>query len=202
MKRNHCLTLSAIYLMAHAAMAADLSQVGDVPPPARTAQDRNDDEATFDVMNAIRDEVVAADKLSSRFEILAGSHQNAQNLVAGLRNAQLVKLVDKAATGSAAEITFVPPTPPMGYGDIRQALTLAQAQLVAKHIASPTPEHLKAVLAGGQLPNASGDITRVIGILPLHKHGMSWDAIARALHVDAPARVARAATTLEATQLP
>jgi hypothetical protein len=33
-------------------------------------------------------------------------------------------------------------------------------------------------------------MTRVIGILPLHQRGMSWEQIARALHVAPPKRVA------------
>jgi hypothetical protein len=204
MKRHHYLTLSALYLVAHASLAAEVSPpvgVAGVSRPA--AQDANGDEETFDVMSAIRDEVVAADKLSSRFETLAGSHQNAQNLIAGLRNAHLVKLVDTAqAVGQDAGVSFLPPTKPMAYGDIRQALTLAQAQLASKHIASPTASQLKAVLAGGELPNSKGDLTRVIGILPLHKRGMSWDAIARVLRVDSPARIARAETVIETAQLP
>jgi len=192
MKRHHYLTLSALYLVAHATLAAGTSPPGDVPATSHpAAQDGNGDEETFDVMSAIRDEVVTADKLSSRFETLAGSHQNKQNLIAGLRNAHRIKFFDTAqAAGPAAGVTFLPPTKPMAYGDTRQALSLAQAHLTAKRIASPTASQLKAILAGGELPNTNGDMTRVIGILPLHKRGMSWNAIASA------------GTAIETAQLP
>ena len=206
MKRHHYLTLSALYLAAHASLAADVPQGGlDQPSPHQQSTPREDagDQDALGVMSAIRDEVIAADRLSSQFETFAGSHQNAQNLVAGLRNAHVVKLVAAmSAAGTESVATFLPPTRPMAYGDIRRALTLAQAQLTSKHLTNPTPSQLKAALAGGQLPNANGDLTKVIGILPLHKRGMSWDAIARALRVDAPARMASAALGRGNTQLP
>ena len=81
----------------------------------------------------------------------------------------------------------------MAYSDIHHALTLAQAQLAAKQIDRPTPAQLKAVLAGGELANAHGDAAKIVGILPLRKRSMSWDAIARALRVPAPGRIATAA---------
>jgi hypothetical protein len=139
-------------------------------------------------MSAIRTEVIIADQLASEFEIFAGSHQNAQNLVIGLRNAKPVKMT--AAAAPNIEVSFTPPTRPMSFSDIHNALLLAMAQLQSKHINSPTPAQVKASLAGGELPNADGDMTRVIGILPLHRRGMGWEEIARALRVAMPRRMA------------
>ncbi len=202
MKRHHYLTLSALYLAAHTALADDNRPQPPAANPSATQSPEVENE-TFDVMTAIRDEVVAADKLAARFEILAGSHLNAQNLVAGMRNASTIKLSGVGASSSSAtpgaaaatdaQVSFQSPTQPMAYSDIHHALTLAQAQLAAKQIDRPTPAQLKAVLAGGELANAHGDAAKIVGILPLRKRSMSWDAIARALRVPAPGRIATAA---------
>lgn len=174
---------NALYLATHTALAEDSNS---------TQRAVEDAAATSDVISAIRTEVVVADRLAGEFETWAGSLQNAQNLVVGLRNAKPVKLKAGVPPAPSEEISFTPPTRPMSFSDIRTALSLAQAQLRSKHIDNPTPAHLKATLAGGELPNANGDMTRVIGILPLHQRGMSWEQIARALRVDAPKRMARA----------
>lgn len=181
MKRSRLLAcvsvLGALYLATHAALADDSTQ--------RAVDDAT---ATNDVISAIRTEVVIADKLAGEFEALAGSLKNAQNLVVGLRNAKPVKMT--APAPAQLEVSFTPPTQPMSFSDIHTALSLAQAQLRSKHIDNPTPAHLKAALAGGELPNANGDMTRVIGILPLHRRGMDWEQIARVLRVAAPKRMA------------
>jgi len=175
MKRSRFLALSAFYLAAHGALAEDAS--------SRAAADAR---ATVQVISAIRTEVISSDRMAGEFESLAGSHQNAQSLVVGLRNAKSVRM----AAAAEPEVSFTPPTQPMSFSDIHQALLLAQAHLQSKHIVSPTPAQIKAALAGGELPNAEGDITRVIGILPLYRRGMSWRAIARALQVAEPKKVA------------
>lgn len=169
MRRSRFLALSVLYLATHAALADDAT-------------------ATSDAIAAIRTEVVVVDKLADEFETLAGSRQNVQNLVVGLRNAKPVRMA--AVTPAQTEVNFTPPTRPMSFPDIHQALSLARAQLRAKHIDNPTPAQLRASLAGGELPNANGDMTNVIGILPLHQRGMSWDQIARVLRVTTPKRMA------------
>ena len=177
MKRSRLLSLCALYLASHLAFAADEAN--------RSAEDAGD---TIQVITAIRTEVITSDRLAGEFESLAGSHQNAQNLVIGLRNARMIRMV--APQPAEPEVSFTPPTQPMSFSDIHHALLLAQAHLQAKNITNPTPAQIKAALAGGELPNAQGDITRVIGILPLHRRGMSWAAIARALHVSEPGKLA------------
>lgn len=179
MKRSHFLALSALYLATHSALAEESPR-----------QQTEEITSGVEVMSAIRAEVIASDRLVEEFESLAGSHQNAQNLVIGLRNAKPVKMTPTATAPAVPEVSFVPPTRPLSFVDIHKALSLAQAQLRSKRIENPTPAHLKASLAGGELPNAHGDMTRVIGILPLHQRGMSWEQIARALRVAAPKRMA------------
>ena len=178
MKRFRFLALSAFYLATNGALADE------------ALRSTEDSRATVQVISAIRTEVIASDRMAGEFESLAGSHQNAQSLVVGLRNAKSVRMVATAPTET--EVSFTPPTRPMSFSDIHQALLLAQAHLQSKHIVNPTPAQIKAALAGGDLANADGDITHVIGILPLHQRGMSWAAIARALHVTEPKKVVAA----------
>lgn len=179
MRHARLLVLSVLYLATPAAPAQDsLPRTGEGDP------------STFDVISAIRDEVVDSDRIVNEFESLAGSHENAQNLVVGLRNAKLVRITMATAPTHSEEISFMPPTRPMSFSDIHQALSLAQARLRSKHIDKPTPAQIKASLAGGALPNADGETTNVIGILPLRRRGMSWDQIARILRLTGPKPVA------------
>lgn len=142
-----------------------------------------DEGAAETSMSSITENALAG-RLAGEFAVLAGSRENAESLVSGLHTATLVRLA--AVTTSIRASTFTASARPMSYPDIRKALSLAQAQLLAKHLDSPTPEQIKAALVGGELPNAQGEATRVIGILPLHQRGMTWDQIARAIRVAAP----------------
>lgn len=171
MKRSRFLTLSALYIATYGAIASeDPQSEGKV---ARTT-----------LPAAANAESAASSRLINEFAALAGSEDNARKLIAGLHNAKPVALPTAAAT--AQEVSFAPPPRPMSLPDIHKALSLAQAQLKSKNIANPEPAHLRTALAGGELPNAEGEMTRVIGILPLHRRGMTWAQIARALRVSLP----------------
>jgi hypothetical protein len=188
MKRSRFLTLSAIYLAAnvanHGAIADDTRQ--NIQRDSQR-QSANDAIAITPASPMAGAEITTSSRLAGEFATLAGSQENAEKLVAGLRNAKPV--VMKTDAPLTLEVSFSPPTRPLNFSDIYKALSLAQAQLTSKNINKPTPAQLTASLTGGELPNANGDVTRVIGILPLHQRGMSWDQIARALHVALPKRV-------------
>ncbi|MGH2671257.1 MAG: hypothetical protein ACRDH5_19465, partial [bacterium] len=64
------------------------------------------------------------EQLVEKYTALAGSKQNAASLVAGLRDGKDVTLTQNGSTG-----TFTPPTGKMGYGNVDNALALAQASL-------------------------------------------------------------------------
>jgi hypothetical protein len=98
------------------------------------------------------------DQLIERYSTLAGSKQNATSLVTGLRDGKQVKLT----SGSTTE-TFTPPAGKMGYGNIDNALALAEASLKEKGITKPTPAQLEA---------------RVMDILKKRDSGMGWGEIA------------------------
>lgn len=100
------------------------------------------------------------DQLIERYTKLAGSRQNAASLVEGLREGSQVKL----AKGGSTE-TFTPPTGKMGYGNVDNALALAEASLKEKGIANPTPAQLEA---------------SVMEVLKMRAEGKGWGQIADA----------------------
>src|SRR4029078_2597209 len=75
----------------------------------------------------------SSDKLAERYTGLAGSTANAKSLVSALRNDSAVTLESKSS-----KVTFPPPTDKMGYGNVDNALALAEASLKQKRITHPT----------------------------------------------------------------
>jgi hypothetical protein len=117
------------------------------------------------------------DQLIDRYSKLAGSKQNATSLVEGLREGSPVKLTK----GESTE-TFTPPTGKMGFGNVDNALALAEASLREKGITNPTPAQLEA---------------SVMEILRMRADGKGWGQIAHAKgfklgELKRPERVARA----------
>jgi hypothetical protein len=106
-------------------------------------------------------------QLIERYTGLAGSKENATSLVTGLRDGKEVTLTEGTST-----VTFTPNTGKMGYGNIDNALALADATLGN----SPTSAELKSVLTGGTVNNVTYD-----GILNLRASGMGWGVIAQEL---------------------
>lgn len=132
-------------------------------------------------------------KLVSSFTVFAGSEENAASLVGGLRSGSRITLapvastVPPTATGGGSftdgSVSFIAPTHPMGWGNVRHALTLAQRELAAQGIANPTPTQLQAALMGGFVTTSSGRIVTLQGVLTLRSQGMGWGRIAHTLGV-------------------
>ncbi|HEU0290456.1 MAG TPA: hypothetical protein VFR39_06860 [Burkholderiales bacterium] len=116
------------------------------------------------------------DKLVSEFAIFAGSQDNSRSLVTGLRQGSEVTLVNDGPAGGGA--TVPPTTRPMGYGNVRISLALAQEQLIRAGITQPTAEQLRASLVGGTVANNSGQTTELQGVLQMRADGMGWGRIA------------------------
>lgn len=100
------------------------------------------------------------DDLIAKYTTLAGSKQNANSLVSGLRDGKQVTL----KKGTTTE-TFTPPTGKMGYGNVDHTLALASASLEKKGITNPTPAQLEAAVM---------EITR------MRADGKGWGQIADA----------------------
>jgi hypothetical protein len=118
------------------------------------------------------------DELVSKFTTFAGSTANAQALVDGLRSGGDITL--QSTTPTVPDATFNAPTAPMGFGNIKIALSLAQAQLSAQGITQPTPAQIETALLGGSL-NAPNGTVDVPGVLAMRSAGQGWGEIAHAL---------------------
>lgn len=118
----------------------------------------------------------SSDQLVERYTGFAGSKENATSLVNGLRDGTQVKLTD----GKTTE-TFTPDTGKMGYGNIDNALALAEASLKQQGITNPTPAQLEAALVGGKITLASGKTVELQGILKMRADGMGWGQIANSM---------------------
>lgn len=148
-----------------------LAQAQDSPPPA--------------VVTGSSSQVET--RLTSSFSGFAGSEDNARSLVTGLRQGSEITLTAPGTGGQAAEsATFTPATRPMGYGNVRISLALAQEQLAQHGITQPTPEQLKAALAGGTIATGTGEAgttAQLPGVLQMRADGMGWGRIANSMGV-------------------
>ena len=79
------------------------------------------------------------DQLVKENSDFAGSEANSRSLVDGLRNGKEVTLTDGTSTAK-----FTPPTGKMGYGNVKIALAIAEADLKKQGVTNPTPEQIKA----------------------------------------------------------
>src|SRR5947207_5474407 len=80
-----------------------------------------------------------SEALAERYTVLAGSENNAKVLVSKLRDG-----------------SFNPKFEKMGYGNIDNALALAEASLQKQGVTKPTPEQLKTALTGVLQQRADG----------------------------------------------
>ena len=116
-------------------------------------------------------------RIDARFAMFAGSPGNLENLALGLRHGTSIAL-----SGSGETATLLPPTRPMGYGNVTRSLDLASRQLAAVGITEPTPLEISAALNGGTVTTPGGDVT-LKGVLQLRSEGMGWGQIAHAIGV-------------------
>ena len=122
----------------------------------------------------------AGDRISGEFAGFAGSIDNADYLVSGLRRGAVVVALTGRG-GTAREPVYVAvPTPPMDNVDIYLSLAFARQRLLDQGIAAPTPDQIKAALIG-DVP-ARGERTATIerqGVLAQRRRGMDWLSIAQ-----------------------
>ncbi|HJW01907.1 MAG TPA: hypothetical protein VJ548_01390, partial [Azospira sp.] len=135
----------------------------------------------LDSLAANQGETRVSNSIAGDFTAFAGSPENADSLVQGLRNGASINLTDPAALpGTPSGLSFTSPTRPIGYGNIFISLSLAQKQLAALGITNPTPAQLQAALTGGTVLTATGPVT-LKGILQMRADGMGWGKIANTL---------------------
>ncbi len=136
---------------------------------------------------AVADPVPAAattpsGKLTASFSDFAGSPENSASLVNGLRTGAPITLTDPAVAGGPPpnSTTFTSPAKPMGYGNVRIALSLAQAQLASEGITNPTAAELQGALIGRTYVGPEG-MTTTDGVLQMRASGMGWGKIANTM---------------------
>lgn len=127
-------------------------------------------------------------RLVNSFSSFAGSDENARSLVTGLRQGSAITLSPTGGEGpvSGESVTFTPATRPMGYGNVRIALALAQEQLAQNGVTQPTPDQIRAALAGGTIASGTGEpgtTARLAGVLQMRADGMGWGQIANSMGV-------------------
>lgn len=130
----------------------------------------------------LHDESSYLDRIAPKYLSFAGSEENLASIASGLRTGGMITL--QAPTGTSVEtLSFLPPTKPMGYGNITHALDLAARELASAGITSPTPEQLQAALTGGTVVSPMGQTSLLPGVLQLRSQGMGWGQIAHTLGV-------------------
>ena len=124
-------------------------------------------------------------RLSTEFTEFAGSDTNSQALVTGLRDGTAITLDDvvKNADGTTTTTatTFTPATGKMGYGNVKIALSLAEASLAQAGISDPTAAELEVALNGGTLVLADGTSIDLNGVLAARAAGEGWGQIANSM---------------------
>src|SRR5438045_6315598 len=160
---NRNLVPALIATLSLAATAA-WAQTSAVPATATTTT------------NATVKQPMVVTRLETTFSAFAGSTDNAESLIMGLRNGTPVTLTDSSGNTS----TFTPATKKMGWGNVKIALALAQAQLTKAGITNPTSADIQTALNGGTITNSDGSTTKMTGILTQRASGMGWGQIAQA----------------------
>jgi hypothetical protein len=167
--------IAAVLVLMGIAAQAQTTATGSAPPVTQTG--------TTEPVNA--SPAVAStptDKLIARFSTFSGSEENAASLVNGLRTGSEITLTGSSASGSSSEsASFTSPTKPMGYGNIRIALSLAEAQLATEGITQPTPQQLQTALMGDMTGATAQTTSQTQGILQMRASGMGWGQIANAM---------------------
>lgn len=118
-----------------------------------------------------------AQRIGGQYQDFAGSMTNLESLAGGLRHGSEVTLTHGADT-----VVFVPPTGPMGYGNVTHALDLATRQLALAGVTQPTPQQIEAAMMGGTITTPRGDVA-LQGVLQLRSQRMGWGQIAHAIGI-------------------
>jgi hypothetical protein len=115
------------------------------------------------------------DRLIREHRRFAGSKDNAESLVEGLRFDEPVELTSKRGSTT----TFSSPTGKMGWGNVDIALSIAKTTLADHGIRNPSPAQIEAALNGGTVTTKSGEQVKLPGVLKLRAKGLGWGQISQ-----------------------
>ena len=186
------IVLSVLVLLASQSYAADDDN------QLKTHADQMDEQASD---QSGQGATVVVNKISGDFTDFAGSSENANALVTGLRNGSEITITTQYDNVSSTA-TFTSPTGKTGYGNVFISLSLAQQQLADLGITQPSAEQIQTALLGG---NISPD-TLLPGVLTLRADEMGWGQIAKTMgvklgHVISSIRSANKSDRKEITRL-
>lgn len=120
-------------------------------------------------VTATLDNAASTERLIAEFGGWVGNPHDADQLVTTLRSGR------PTATEGAASLP--PATGPLGYGEVRLALKLAQGALAQQGVMHPDSAQLQAALHGGVLRTPQGEQT-LDGVLPQKAQGAGWASMA------------------------
>jgi hypothetical protein len=169
-------------------IAATIVAFSPLASQAQTTSTSSDIDKQIQLLNTTAEnkgQTQVATKIASSFTNLAGSQDNALTLVRALRDGSKVTLTTTTPgtgtdPGTTTTTSFTPPTGKMGWGNVFNALALAQDSLARSGITNPTNAQLQAALMGGDVTNSNGTTTTMKGILQMRADGMGWGQIAQA----------------------
>lgn len=110
------------------------------------------------------------ERLLAEFGAWIGNPREAEDLVTTLRSGRV--------TSTEGAASLAPATGPLGYGEARLALKLAQGALNQQGVTAPDAAQLQAALHGGALSTPQGEHT-LEGVLPQKAQGTGWAAMAQ-----------------------
>lgn len=120
-------------------------------------------------VTATLDNAASTERLIAEFGSWIGNPHDADQVVTTLRSGR--------PTATAGAASLEPATGPLGYGEVRLALKLAQGALAQQGVTSPNASQLQAALHGGVLRTPQGE-QRMEGVLPQKAQGTAWAAMA------------------------
>ncbi|NBX20495.1 MAG: hypothetical protein EBR58_03525 [Betaproteobacteria bacterium] len=132
-------------------------------------------------VTATLDNAASTERLISEFGGWIGNRHDADQLVTTLRSGRPTATEDQLVTtlrsgrptATEGAASKEPATGPLGYGEVRLALKLAQGALAQQGVAYPNPDQLQAALHGGVLRTPQGEQV-MDGVLPQKARGTGW----------------------------
>lgn len=120
-------------------------------------------------VTATLDNAASTERLIAEFGSWIGNPHDADQVVTTLRSGR--------PTATAGAASLEPATGPLGYGEVRLALKLAQGALAQQGITAPNASQLQAALHGGALLTPQGE-QMMEGVLPQKAQGTAWATMA------------------------
>ncbi|CAM8637212.1 hypothetical protein MCEZEM1_00076 [Comamonadaceae bacterium] len=120
-------------------------------------------------VTATLDNAASTERLIAEFGSWIGNPHDADQVVTTLRSGR--------PTATAGAASLEPATGPLGYGEVRLALKLAQGALAQQGVTAPNASQLQAALHGGSLLTPQGE-QMMDGVLPQKAQGTAWATMA------------------------